>query len=148
MDLKILGIKLTPLKIIPSDKGSVMHALKNFEEDFQKFGEAYFSTIAQGTVKGWKKHTQMISNLVVPCGEILFVFYDDRKDSPSFGHFEEVVLSPKNYQRLNVQPGIWMAFKGIDKDLNLLLNLSNIPHDPSEFQVLDLDNDRINYKFG
>lgn len=147
MDLRIEGITVTPLKIISGEKGSVMHALKSFEDDFQGFGEAYFSTIDHNCVKGWKKHTVMISNLIVPVGEILFVFYDDREGSKTHGQFQEIFLSPSNYQRLNVQPGIWMAFKGIGKELNLLLNISSTPHDPNECQVLDLANSQMNYNF-
>lgn len=111
------GITLTPLKIIPGVDGSVMHGLKSVEDSFAQFGEAYFSTVNYNALKGWKKHTVMVSNLIVPVGEIQFVFYDDRPESNTFKQFFEVILSTKNYQRLTVQPGIWMAFKGISPEL-------------------------------
>jgi dTDP-4-dehydrorhamnose 3,5-epimerase len=142
------GIHLTPLKIITGEGGNVLHALKNVEDSFSEFGEAYFSTVKHNTVKGWKKHTIMVSNLVVPVGEIQFVFYDDRPQSKSFKQFYEVILSSNNYQRLTVQPGIWMAFKGIGPDLNLLLNISSITHDPRECELLSLENDIIPNYFG
>lgn len=141
------GITLTPLKLIPGANGKVMHALKSHEEDFHGFGEAYFSTVDFGVAKGWKKHTKMISNLVVPVGEILFVFYDDRENSETLGQFFQVKLSLKNYCRLSVQPGIWMAFKGLGKDLNLLLNISSISHDPEECETMNISNPMINYTF-
>lgn len=141
------GITLTPLKIIPSNDGSVMHALKNFEDSYATFGEAYFSTVKHQVVKGWKKHHQMMSNLIVPVGKIKFIFFDDRKESNTYQQFYEVELSVENYQRLTVQPGIWMAFKGEGEDLNLLLNISSIPHDPKESETLPLVNDLIPYKF-
>ena len=59
----IEGCLLTPLKIIPGDSGEVMHALKQPEESFQGFGEAYFSTVEHGSVKGWKS----IQNDIEPC---------------------------------------------------------------------------------
>lgn len=141
------GISLTPLKIIPGTNGAVMHALKNHEDDFQEFGEAYFSIVDHNSVKGWKKHKRMISNLIVPVGEILFVFYDDRKNSGTFGGFFQVELSSRNYQRLTVKPGIWMAFKGMGENLNLLLNISSIPHDPEESDTLELNNIDFDFKF-
>ncbi|GIU70068.1 MAG: hypothetical protein KatS3mg002_1304 [Candidatus Woesearchaeota archaeon] len=75
------GVTLTPLKIILGDKGNVMHALKSEEQSYTSFGEAYFSTIFYNEIKGWKKHHQMILNIIVPVGKIKFVIFDDRKDS-------------------------------------------------------------------
>ena len=37
-----------------------------------------------------------------------------------------------NYSRLTVPAGLWLAFKGEDDGMNLILNIASIPHDPSE----------------
>ena len=137
------GIRLTPLRIIQGEGGNVLHALKFFEDSFTEFGEAYFSTVNHNAIKGWKRHTVMVSNLIVPVGEIQFIFYDDRSESQTFKQFYKVNLSINNYQRLTVQPGIWMAFKGISRGLNLLLNISSISHDPKECELLNIENDII-----
>jgi dTDP-4-dehydrorhamnose 3,5-epimerase len=141
----IEGVLLTPLKIITGESGSVMHALKNHETAYHGFGEVYFSTVEPGYVKGWKKHTKMLLNIIVPSGAIHFVLYDDRGDSPSFQTIQEVSLSTENYQRLTVPPGVWMAFKGLGSGLNMLLNVASIPHDPTETENLPLKNDIIPY---
>lgn len=124
------GVVLTPLKIIPQPQGDVLQALKKSDRGFAGFGEAYFSSVLHGEVKGWKRHRRMTLNLVVPSGEIRFVLYDDRDDSSC--KFYEVLLSRQNYYRLTVPPGIWLAFAGCSEDLNLLLNLASIEHDPTE----------------
>ena len=49
------GITLTPLKQIFNPKGNIFHALKKSDIGFNGFGEAYFSTINQNEIKGWKK---------------------------------------------------------------------------------------------
>jgi dTDP-4-dehydrorhamnose 3,5-epimerase len=141
----IEGVLITPLKIIEGESGSVMHAIKNNETAFQGFGEAYFSTVEPGQVKGWKKHTKMLLNIIVPVGSILFVLYDDRKDSKSFQSIQEVSLSTNNYQRLTVPPGVWMAFKGLGNGLNMLLNVASIAHDPLEAESLPVKNDKVPY---
>jgi dTDP-4-dehydrorhamnose 3,5-epimerase len=143
---EIEGVLLTPLKIVGGTNGDVMHALKMQEPSFCGFGEAYFSTVMKGRVKGWKRHRQMVLNLVVPSGNILFVLFDQRKGSPSFGVVQEFQLGKGNYQRLTVPPGIWMAFKGVSEESNILLNIASIPHDPLEAENLALDNDLIPYK--
>jgi len=141
----IKEVVLTPLRIIENPAGNVLHAMKQPEATFAGFGEAYFSTIEYNMVKGWKKHTKMVLNVVVPCGSILFVLFDARESSNTYGEVMEVTLSKENYQRLTVPPGIWMAFKGVAKELNMLLNIASIPHDPEEAENLSLQNTLIPY---
>jgi len=120
------GVILTPLKQIHNPKGDVFHAMKKSDAGFAGFGEAYFSTIYKDDIKGWKKHTEMTLNLVVPIGVIKFVVYDENTKE-----FFSITLSQNNYQRLTVKPNVWMAFRGIDEN-NMLLNLASIEHDPNE----------------
>lgn len=120
------GVILTPLKQIFNPKGDIFHAMKKTDSGYDGFGEAYFSTINQGTIKGWKKHTKMTLNLIVPVGKIEFVIYDENKKE-----FYTVILSQNNYQRLTIMPNLWMAFRGIDEN-NILLNLASIEHDRTE----------------
>ncbi|WP_319508432.1 dTDP-4-dehydrorhamnose 3,5-epimerase family protein [uncultured Methanolobus sp.] len=141
------GVKLTPLKIITGEQGDVMHAMKCTDPEFSGFGEAYFSTVKQGSVKAWKCHKKMALNLVVPCGRIKFVLWDGRQDSPTYSCFYEIVLSPENYHRLTVPPMVWVGFQGMEKGLNILMNLADILHDPDETERLEINNDRINYKW-
>ena len=141
----IKDVILTPLRIIENPAGNILHAMKRPEESFAGFGEAYFSTVEYNIAKGWKKHTKMVLNLVVPCGYILFILFDGRENSETRGQLMEVTLSKENYQRLTVPPGVWMAFKGLSKELNMLLNIASIPHDPQEAETLPLQNAVIPY---
>ena len=118
----IEGVQITPVKIIENPSGNIMHALKQHEGSFAGFGEAYFSTVLCDCIKGWKKHREMILNIVVPVGSIQFVLFDGRPGSKSYMQLQELQLSPANYQRLTVPPGIWMAFKGQSRGLNMLLD--------------------------
>jgi len=124
---------LTPLRQIFHPKGDVYHGMKKSDEGYAGFGEAYFSTINQGEVKGWKKHTRMTLNLIVVVGEIEFVVYDEDTKK-----FFSVKLSKDNYQRLTVKPGAWVAFRGMQEN-NMLLNLANLEHDPDEAVNIVLD---------
>jgi dTDP-4-dehydrorhamnose 3,5-epimerase len=127
------GVILTPLKQIHHPKGDIFHAMKKNDIGFDGFGEAYFSTINQGDIKGWKKHTQMTLNLVVLVGEIEFVVHDENTKE-----FFSVILSQDNYQRLTVKTGFWMAFRGLGES-NILLNLASIEHDPKEAVSIDME---------
>ena len=127
------GIILTPLKRFYNPKGNIFHALKKNDNGYDGFGEAYFSTIIKDNIKGWKKHNEMILNLVVVIGKIEFVIYDEYLNK-----FFSVQLSQENYKRLTIKPGLWVAFKGI-YDKNILLNIANILHDPNESESMSLD---------
>ena len=124
------GITLTPLKQVTHPKGDIFHAMKASDDGFSGFGEAYFSTVNQGQIKGWKKHTEMVLNLVVVKGEVEFVVYDGNS-------FYSVKLSKNNYQRLTIDSGLWLAFRGLSKE-NMLLNLASIEHNVDESENVDL----------
>jgi dTDP-4-dehydrorhamnose 3,5-epimerase len=144
---KIIHPEFTPLKVIPGKLGEVRHVLRADEPLFCGFGEAYFSSVNQGAVKGWKKHKQMTANLLVVYGEVRFVLFDPRTDSDNHDRISEFILSRQNYGRLTIPPGIWFAFQGVGENLNIILNISNILHDPIECDNLPIVNDQIDYSF-
>ena len=123
-------IKYISLKKISHPLGDVWHAIKSSDSEYAGFGEAYFSFIEKGKIKGWKKHKKATLNLIVPIGEIKFYAYDEnsRDRKSCLMNFN---LSEDNYSRLTIPPGIWLAFKGI-KRKNMLLNVSDLPHDKNE----------------
>ena len=133
------GVVLTLLKQIHNPKGDIYHAMKKSDDGFDGFGEAYFSTIHQGDIKGWKKHTKMTLNLVVPLGEIEFVVYNENTKV-----FFNVKLSKDNYQRLTVKPNLWMAFRGMQEN-SILLNLASIEHNPDEASNIEIS--KISYEW-
>ena len=142
---EILGVVFYPLKIINTEGGDVLHCLKSTDLSFKNFGEAYFSTVKQGYIKGWKRHFKMTLNLTVICGRIKIVTYDDRFAFSGKQHFAEYILGPKiNYGRLTIEPGIWVAFQGLDYE-NILINISNIIHDPEESEKKNIED--INFKW-
>jgi len=133
------GVIFTPLSIIDTDGGDVLHVMKANDPCFSSFGEAYFSNVEPNAIKGWKLHREMVLNLVVPVGAVKFVILDDRTDSKTVGNFVKLVLSRKNYGRLTVPPNLWFAFQGIDPNKSLLLNIANIIHDPKEVERKELN---------
>jgi len=127
---------LTPLKKINVEGGDVLHAIKKNDAGFVDFGEAYFSIIESGAIKAWKRHRKMTLNLVVPIGKIKFVMCSSLEEKNP--KFNEVILSTNNYFRLTVPPMVWLGFQGLSNELSILLNVSDIPHDP-------IESDRINF---
>ena len=144
--INIEGVILTPLKKIQHPLGDIFLGIKNSDSGFTGFGEAYFSTIKKGKIKGWNRHQKMTLNLLVPMGEVTFVIFDDRQKNNSNGEFFKIKLSPTNYQRLTIPPGLWIAFKGNEEKINFILNVASIEHDPNEIDRRDLDSVNFNWK--
>ena len=125
----ITGVFLHPLQIIEGENGDVMKVLRSENGITKTFGEAYFSTVKKGAFKGWKQHTRMQLNITVPVGSIKFFFLNNNFLEKETACIE---LSRNNYFLLTVEPGVWMGFEGMGEDVNILLNIASIPHDPDE----------------
>lgn len=121
-------ILITPLKRIHVVGGDVLHGMKYSDPGYAGFSEAYFSIIEAGAIKAWKRHVQMTLNLVVPLGEVLFVFIDDE------GRTRKELVGVNRYVRLTVPPSIWFGFKGLLSPTSMIMNVANIRHDQSEIQ--------------
>ena len=141
----IEGAFLTSLKKIPHPKGDILHGMKRSDLGFVEFGEAYFTKVNPGAIKGWNRHKRMTLNLVVPVGAVLFVVYDYRKESKTQGNFMSIEISQNNYQRLTVPPSVWLAFKGKGDGINLILNVADMEHDPDEVERLNLEQIEYNW---
>lgn len=139
---EIDGLRITPLRRIPDERGAVFHMLREDSEGFERFGEIYFSTVYPGVVKGWHLHTEMTLNYAVPVGMIKLVCYDDRQGSPTRGNVVELHVGELNYCLVTIPPLVWNGFKGEGSTTALVANCSTVPHRPGEIERLDpFDND-------
>ena len=134
-------IKTKSLKTISVKGGDVKHFLNFDDQCYKGFGEVYFSFINFGIIKGWKLHTKMTMNLVVPLGNVGFVFYDEENKL-----FVKYKIGENNYQRITVPPNIWFAFKGLSSKDNLVVNLADIKHDPNESKKAEIS--KFTYQWG
>jgi len=133
----IEGVKLTNLKVIKDDRGSVCHMLRLSDEHFRGFGEIYFSTINPGVVKAWHLHKKMWLNYCCVEYIVVVVLCDLRPGSPTFGQFQKITLTDPDglkYRLLTIPPEIWNGFRipmnGVRNAI--VANCATLVHDPSE----------------
>ena len=142
------GIKITSLKQIKDSRGAVFHVIKNNSKTFHGFGEAYFSKINENVIKGWKYHKTMTQNFCIPFGKLKLVLFDNRKNSPTYKQINEIIIDDcQNYNRVTIPEKIYYSFKCISSNYCLLLNISNIVHDPKESEKISLLNGLIPYNW-
>jgi dTDP-4-dehydrorhamnose 3,5-epimerase len=130
------AVRYTPLRRMPTSHGEVRHGLKASDAGFAGFGEVYFSEVIGGKIKGWKRHRRMTMNLVVVIGTVRFILHDGA--SARCDHVISVEEDAR-YGRLTVPPDVWMAFQGIGRGCNLLMNVASCEHDPEEAESCHLE---------
>ncbi len=143
----IEGVKIIPLEIFPDERGSVARMLRCTDPYFVCFGEIYFSTINQGITKAWKNHRTVTANYACVYGEVCFVMYDAREDSPSRGQIVEVNIGPDNHSLVVVPPGVWNGFHGFGKPFSIVASCATDVYDPEEFERVEPDSSKIPYQW-
>ena len=133
----IEGVQITSRRIIPDDRGKIMHIMKSSDSQFSTFGEVYCSTVYPGVVKGWHMHKEMTLNYLVLKGNIKFVLYDDRPESTTYKQIQEVMIGENQYVMVTVPPFVWNGFKGIGTEEAFVINFTDIPHDANEIVRMD-----------
>lgn len=141
--MTLAAILLTPLSRIATPGGDVMHAMKQSDAGYAGFGEAYFSWVCAGAVKAWKRHMRMTMNVIVPVGQVRFVFRSVNAGGGDEFRVEEIGVD--RYAKITVPPGIWFGFQGLGASQSLVLNIASIPHDPNEVERLALS--EVNYSW-
>jgi dTDP-4-dehydrorhamnose 3,5-epimerase len=141
------GVVIKQLTKIADERGLIMHMLKKEDDEFNAFGEIYFSTIYPGVIKGWHIHKEMELNYAVVSGDIKMVLYDDREDSKTKGNLMEIFLGEKNYLLVKVPPMVWNGFKGIGLKEAIVANCTTISHRVDEIDRLDPLSSKIPYKW-
>ncbi len=127
---EIEGVNIKQLRKIPDERGSIMHMLRVDDENFEKFGEVYFSTAYPGAIKGWHEHTKQVQNYAVVSGMIKLVMYDIRKQSKTRGNLIEIFMGDLNYVLVRIPTGVINGYKCIGDKTAIVANCSTLPHMP------------------
>lgn len=144
----IEGVILEPLAIIEDQRGAVMHMFRSDSPHFHRFGEIYFSVTNPGVVKGWKRHSKKTQHIAVPHGKVKFVIFDSRPGSSTKGSLMEIELGrPDNYQLLVIPAGVWYGFQGMSPSPTIIANCTDMPHDPSEAEQINIHSETVPYQW-
>jgi dTDP-4-dehydrorhamnose 3,5-epimerase len=117
-------IEVTEATIVPNEFGDIVKILKCDEQKQEKISEVYCSWAIPNKIKAWKMQGFQTMNLFVLKGNIRFVFIDD-KDKVL-----KIDLSFDSNKLLTVPPGIWYGFMCISSDNGLILNSTDLVHNP------------------
>ncbi len=139
------GVLVRPLLRIEDRRGSLLRMLRVDDPGFERFGEIYFSGIREGTVKAWRRHSRVTSNLAVPLGTVRLVLHDDRAGSPTRLQTMVIEIGERNYVLVTIPPGIWTGWQCLGGDYALVANCATEPHDDAEVEREAHDSTRVPY---
>ena len=139
------GVKIIEKKVITDDRGKILHMMRVDDNNFDKFGEIYFSYVNPNQIKAWHIHKKMTLNYAAAFGKIKLVLYDDRVKSSTNGLVQEIFLSNDNHLLVSIPPMVWNGFCSADDKLAVLANCSDIPHDKEEIERLPFDDNKFPY---
>jgi dTDP-4-dehydrorhamnose 3,5-epimerase len=138
------GVKIKKLAVIPDERGRVMEILRRDDPLFQKFGQAYMTTVYPGVVKAWHRHEKQTDNIVCVFGMIKMALYDGRPGSPTHGQVNEFYLGVHNPLLVQVPPGVHHGWMGVSAEEAAIINVPSEPYDrdhPDEQRLDPHDND-------
>lgn len=126
------GVIVKPLRRIVDDRGYVMVILREDDEEFRGFGQAYVSACFPGVVKAWHCHRKQWDYFCVVAGDAKIGLYDDREDSPTRGQTASVVIGQLNPALVVIPPLVWHGVTALGGQMAILLNLPTLPYAPED----------------
>ena len=132
------GVKVTPLKVMPDERGRLMEMFRSDAPDFEKFGQTYLTTAYPGVVKAWHYHQLQTDNFVCVAGMMKVVLYDARPDSPTQGQVDVFHMGLHNPIRLRIPRGVYHGFKCISETEAMVINVPTELYNykqPDEYRV-------------
>ena len=130
-------------KKIFNPKGSLRKLLDINSKTYTNFGEIYLTKIKYKTIKGWKCHKKMNSNIFLLQGKILFVLLKKINDKKYY--FDEQILSVNKINHIYIPKNNFFAFCGLSKKQSTLLNFASVPHNKNE--LIEKELNFFNYKW-
>ncbi len=118
---------------IPNELGDIIKIVKCNDKEIKKISEVYCSWVVPNKIKAWKRQEIQTMNLFVLLGTIRFVFIDSNEE------IMRLDINSNSNKLLTVPPGIWYGFKCISNDNGLILNSTDIAHNPNSVSRKTVD---------
>ncbi len=149
MPATIDGVVVTPLKLLPNDRGRLMEVQRRDSPEFPGFGQVYVTQSFAGVVKAWYRHSKQIDQLAAITGLVKLVLYDTRDNSPTHGSVMEIMLGEMMPRLVLIPPGIWHGFQAVGDSSAFLLHVNSEPFHPDapDEERLDSTDPLIPYRW-
>lgn len=117
------GVKVKSLKVNCDERGFLFEILRNDDEVYRQFGQAYLTAAHPGVIKAWHMHEIQTDSMCVISGRAKLVIYDAREESPTYGAIDEFFPGTDNRILIQIPPGVYHGFKNIGTQELLVINI-------------------------
>lgn len=131
------GASFSAKKLIFNTLGNLRHIVKNELGKNLPFSEIYFSEVQPKTIKAWKYHRRQSQNISVAFGAIRIVCIKEKLDETVYEVFD--LNSKELHGILNIPAGIHYSLINFLEVPAVLLNATDLPHDPEDNLSLPLE---------
>jgi dTDP-4-dehydrorhamnose 3,5-epimerase len=119
----IEGVVVKKLARLVDERGYLMEILRNDDELFDKFGQAYVSACFPGMIKAWHCHEIQYDHFCCLQGNLKVGLFDDRESSSTRGQAREVIIGTLNPCLVRIPPYVWHGFMAVGDETAVVLNL-------------------------
>lgn len=151
-DLRLKGLKLLKPKVFRDSRGFFMESFQqstcekngvvgHFQQDNHSYSE-------KGCIRGmhYQSFPGQAKLIRVVVGTIFDVAVDIRKDSPTFGQWEGVILDDKDHHQLFVPVGFAHGFCVLSDEAHVLYKVST-PYDAKHEKGFRWDDPQVNIQW-
>lgn len=152
IELRLKGLKLIKPKIFSDERGFFLETFQ--QSKFEKMGLADLfqqdnhSFSRQGCIRGM--HFQSVPGqaklIRTAVGRIYDVAVDIRKDSPTYGQWESVILDDQDHCQLFIPVGFAHGFCVLSNDAHVLYKVTS-PYDPKHEMGFRWDDPDVNIQW-
>jgi dTDP-4-dehydrorhamnose 3,5-epimerase len=138
-ELRVAGVEFGPTRPVPHEDGHVTEVARaSWEMLKSPLVQVHITTTFAGRVRAWGLHPLGTDRLFVVSGLVKLVVYDGRNGSPTFGRWNEFVVSEKNPGLLVVPPNLYHGWKNIGTTEAIIINMPDRMYDYDCPDALDL----------
>jgi len=135
------GASFKKCSSIENLKGSLRHVLISENDYYLKISEIYFSEINPKSIKAWKLHSAQTQNISVAFGKVRIICINERVNSLIFDIFD--IDSINTHGVLTIPPRIYYAIINLSETVSVLLNGTDINHDPNENYSIPMESKKF-----
>jgi dTDP-4-dehydrorhamnose 3,5-epimerase len=135
----LAGVRFRPTRPVPHEDGHVTEIARASWEALERpLVQVHSTTTFAGRIRAWGLHPLGTDRLFVVSGLVKFVLFDGRKDSPTVGGLNELVVSEKNPGLLIVPPNLYHGWRNIGTSEAIIINMPDRMYDYEQPDALDL----------
>lgn len=145
----ISGLTIKQITKHEDDRGFFAELVKQGESTFHEILQTSYSETRPGVIKGFHNHDTYWEMWAVIKGAARLVFYDGRKNSPTFGETYECKVDGNELMVFAIPPGVAHGYQAIGEAPMGILYHAGKAYDPASpaIEHIPHDDPTINFRW-